>query len=145
MGRVIQNGKPCACGREVTHCHWVNSSRLLCEPKRLPLPEAPVPPKGAKASLFSVWSLTCTMPVCNRSATSRPRSQLWSVSGYIRHERLEAVRRDLQNPALTHRSVAALAARWCFVDAAHFSLVFRESYGFPPSQARAGASCLPSR
>ena len=39
--------------------------------------------------------------------------------------------------ALLHRSVAALAARWCFVDAAHFSRVFRESYGFPPSQARA--------
>jgi AraC-like DNA-binding protein len=62
--------------------------------------------------------------------------QARSVSGYIRHERLEAVRRDLQNPALTHRSVAALAARWCFFDAAHFSRLFRESYGYPPSQAR---------
>jgi transcriptional regulator GlxA family with amidase domain len=65
--------------------------------------------------------------------------QPWSVSGYIRQERLAAVRRDLENPALAHRSVAALAARWCFVDAAHFSRVFRESYGFPPSRARAGA------
>jgi hypothetical protein len=27
----------------VTHWHWVNSSQLLCEPYRLPLPEAPVP------------------------------------------------------------------------------------------------------
>lgn len=66
----------------------------------------------------------------------------WSVSGYIRQERLAAVRRDLENPALAHRSVAALAARWCFVDAAHFSRAFRESYGFPPSQARPGASSL---
>jgi len=64
----------------------------------------------------------------------------WSVSGYVRHQRLEAVRRDLENPALTHRSVAALAARWCFVDAAHFSRVFRDSYGFPPSHARPAAS-----
>jgi AraC-like DNA-binding protein len=65
--------------------------------------------------------------------------QPWSVSGYIRHRRLEAVRRDLENPALLHRSVAALAARWCFVDAAHFSRAFRDSYGFPPSQARPSA------
>jgi transcriptional regulator GlxA family with amidase domain len=32
--------------------------------------------------------------------------------------------------------VAALAARWCFVDAAHFSRVFRQYFGYPPSQAR---------
>jgi AraC-like DNA-binding protein len=62
--------------------------------------------------------------------------QAWSVSGYIRHERLEAVRRDLENPALRHRSVSALAARWCFFDAAHFSRLFRDAYGYPPSQAR---------
>jgi AraC-like DNA-binding protein len=62
--------------------------------------------------------------------------QPWSVSGYIRHERLEAVRRDLENPALRPRSVAALAARWCFFDAAHFSRLFRDSYGCPPSQLR---------
>jgi transcriptional regulator GlxA family with amidase domain len=60
----------------------------------------------------------------------------WSVSGYIRHERLQAVRRDLENPALRNRSVAALAARWCFFDAAHFSRLFRDTYGYPPSQAR---------
>jgi transcriptional regulator GlxA family with amidase domain len=64
--------------------------------------------------------------------------QDWSVSGYIRHERLEAVRRDLENPALAHHGVAALAARWCFFDAAHFSRLFREAYGYPPSQARPG-------
>jgi AraC-like DNA-binding protein len=60
----------------------------------------------------------------------------WSVSGYIRHERLEAVRRDLENPALAHRGVATLAARWCFFDAAHFSRLFRETYGYSPSRAR---------
>jgi AraC-like DNA-binding protein len=62
--------------------------------------------------------------------------QAWSVSGYIRHERLEAVRHDLENPALLRRSVSALAARWCFFDAAHFSRLFRDTYGYPPSQAR---------
>jgi transcriptional regulator GlxA family with amidase domain len=63
----------------------------------------------------------------------------WSVSGYIRHQRLEAVRRDLLNPALTHRGVAALAARWCFVNAAHFSRLFRDTYGYPPSALRPGS------
>jgi AraC-like DNA-binding protein len=66
--------------------------------------------------------------------------QPWSVSGLIRHERLEAVRRDLEDPALHHRGVAALAARWGFFDAAHFSRVFRQHYGYPPSQTRSGAA-----
>jgi AraC-like DNA-binding protein len=60
----------------------------------------------------------------------------FSVSGYIRQARLEAVRRDLEDPALLHRSVSALAAQWCFVDAAHFSRMFRRQYGYPPSHAR---------
>jgi AraC-like DNA-binding protein len=38
--------------------------------------------------------------------------QPWSVSGLIRRERLEAVRGDLEDPSLRHRSVAALTARW---------------------------------
>jgi AraC-like DNA-binding protein len=65
--------------------------------------------------------------------------QPWSVGGLIRHERLEAVRRDLEDPALRHRGVAVLAARWGFFDAAHFSRVFRQHYGYPPSQRRPGA------
>ena len=69
--------------------------------------------------------------------------QPWSVSGLIRHERLEAVRRDLEDPSLRHRGVAALAARWCFFDAAHFSRVFRQNYGCPPSQTRPGAGRRP--
>ena len=74
----------------MTHCHRVNSSQLLWEPNRLPLPEEPVPPNGAYASLFRVW-------------------------------------------AFRHRSVAVLAARWGFVDAAHFSRMFRQNYGYSPS------------
>jgi transcriptional regulator GlxA family with amidase domain len=64
--------------------------------------------------------------------------QPWSVGGLIRHERLEAVRRDLEEPALRHRGVAVLAARWGFFDAAHFSRVFRQHYGYPPSQRKPG-------
>ncbi|MGH3410277.1 MAG: helix-turn-helix domain-containing protein [Streptosporangiaceae bacterium] len=49
---------------------------------------------------------------------------------------MEAVRRDLADPLLSGRSAAALAARWCFFDAPHFSRVFRQHYGYPPSRAR---------
>jgi hypothetical protein len=52
--RLVQNGNPCAWSRTVTQRHWVNSSQLLCDPNRAPLPEARVPPNGAYASLFSV-------------------------------------------------------------------------------------------
>jgi Aldehyde dehydrogenase family len=52
--RRDQNGNPCAWSRTVTQRQWVNSSQLLCDPNRAPLPEAPVPPNGAYASLFSV-------------------------------------------------------------------------------------------
>ena len=69
--------------------------------------------------------------------------QQWTVSGLIRRERLEAVRRDLEDPALRHRSVAALAARWGFFDAAHFSRLFRQHYGYPPSQTRSGTTPRP--
>jgi AraC-like DNA-binding protein len=59
-----------------------------------------------------------------------------SISSLIRRERLEVVRRDLADPLLRDRPVAALAARWCFFDAASFSRVFRQRYGYPPSHAR---------
>lgn len=68
-----------------------------------------------------------------------------SVSVHIRLGRLEAVSRDLADPALRHRSVSALAARWCFVDAAHFSRTFRRHYGYPPSHARPSGSALSRR
>ena len=79
----------------------------------------------------------------NMSARTLDRlfaDQPWSVSGLIRHERLDGVRRDLEDPLLRHRSVAVLAARWGFFDAAHFSRVFRQHYGYPPSQARSATA-----
>ena len=45
-----------------------------------------------------------------------------TVSTWIRTRRLEQCRRDLLDPMLADRPVAAIAARWGFVDAAHFSL-----------------------
>lgn len=59
-----------------------------------------------------------------------------TVSSWIRERRLERCRRDLLDVLLADRPVAAIAARWGFVDAAHFSRVFRAAYGISPSELR---------
>ncbi|QDZ14636.1 helix-turn-helix domain-containing protein [Humibacter ginsenosidimutans] len=60
-----------------------------------------------------------------------------TVSTWIRERRLEQCRRDLADPLYADRAVAAIAARWGFVDAAHFSRAFKAAYGTSPSDYRA--------
>jgi AraC-like DNA-binding protein len=60
-----------------------------------------------------------------------------TVAGWIRQRRLERCRRDLADPALASRPVAAIAARWGFRSAADFSRAFRAGHGMPPAQYRA--------
>lgn len=59
-----------------------------------------------------------------------------TVSTWIRERRLERCREDLLDPVLADRPVAAIAMRWGFTDAAHFSRVFRAAYGASPSELR---------
>jgi AraC-like DNA-binding protein len=61
-----------------------------------------------------------------------------TVSTWIRTRRLEQCRRDLIDPVLADRPVAAIAARWGFVDAAHFSRAFKSAFGVSPSEFRSG-------
>lgn len=63
----------------------------------------------------------------------------YTVTDYIRTRRLEAVLRDLTDPLLAHRSIAALAAHWCFPGQAHFTRAFQTRYGMTPSAARRGS------
>jgi AraC-like DNA-binding protein len=56
---------------------------------------------------------------------------------WIRRSRLEGTRRDLINLAPTGTPVAAVARRWGFTDAAHFSKTFRTAYGLSPREWRA--------
>lgn len=61
-----------------------------------------------------------------------------TVSSWIRQRRLQHCRRDLLDPVRAGKPIAAIAARWGFIDAAHFSRVFKTEFGQSPSQARAG-------
>ncbi len=62
-----------------------------------------------------------------------------TVSTWIRRRRLERCRRDLLSPRLADVPVSAIAARWGFVDAAHFSRAFKAEHGLPPREYRATA------
>lgn len=62
--------------------------------------------------------------------------QAQTVAGWIRTRRLERCRRDLSDPALAVQPVAAIAARWGFASAAHFSQLFKSAYGLPPQEYR---------
>jgi len=63
-----------------------------------------------------------------------------SVGSWVRERRLANCRRDLADPALAQRGVHAIARRWGFDDAAHFSKIFKASYGQPPGAYRRQAS-----
>lgn len=67
------------------------------------------------------------------------QEQNTTVSAWIRTRRLERCRRDLVDPLHADQSVASIASRWGFVDAAHFSRVFKAAYGESPSDVRAAA------
>ena len=59
-----------------------------------------------------------------------------TVAAWIRRRRLERCRRDLADPALGAVPVSTVAARWGLPDPAHFSRVFRRTYGLPPAEYR---------
>lgn len=55
---------------------------------------------------------------------------------WIWRERLTRIARDLVNPALSGKSVSALAFEWGFSDAAHFSRSFKARFKAAPTQYR---------
>jgi AraC-like DNA-binding protein len=62
-----------------------------------------------------------------------------TVASFIRTQRLDGARRDLRDPLHAAQPVGAVAARWGFLDAAHFSRTFRDAFGVSPSDWRRGA------
>ncbi len=60
-----------------------------------------------------------------------------TVAGWIRQRRLDHCGHDLRDPHYVTRSVAAVGARWGYPDPAHFSRVFKATYGVGPRDYRA--------
>ncbi|OMI36689.1 helix-turn-helix domain-containing protein [Streptomyces sparsogenes] len=58
-----------------------------------------------------------------------------TVGRWIQRRRLEECRRDLARHA-NGSTIAAVAHRWGFISAAHFSRAFRAAYGMAPSEWR---------
>jgi AraC-like DNA-binding protein len=59
-----------------------------------------------------------------------------AVAGWIRTARLERCRRDLADPLLRAEPIHAIAARWGFLSAPHFTRTFRDAYGMSPREYR---------
>lgn len=59
-----------------------------------------------------------------------------TVSGYIRSQRLERCRMDLEDSALQERTVLQIAQAGGFVDLSHFSKLFKSTYGRSPREHR---------
>ncbi|GHF53352.1 AraC-like DNA-binding protein [Amycolatopsis bartoniae] len=62
-----------------------------------------------------------------------------TLSAWIRRQRLERLRRDLADPALAHRTTAALAARWGILDATHLSRALKAEFGQTAAEIRRAA------
>ncbi|MFF1881592.1 helix-turn-helix domain-containing protein [Pseudarthrobacter sp. NPDC058196] len=62
-----------------------------------------------------------------------------TVASWIKTQRLEGARRELRDPLHAGQPVGAVAARWGFLDAAHFSRTFRDAFGASPSEWRKSA------
>jgi AraC-like DNA-binding protein len=60
-----------------------------------------------------------------------------TVAGWIRQRRLEHCAHDLRDPRRAARPVAAVGARWGYPDPAHFSRLFKASFGLSPRDYRA--------
>ncbi|MEU9978830.1 helix-turn-helix domain-containing protein [Streptomyces sp. NPDC051014] len=61
-----------------------------------------------------------------------------TAARWIQRRRLDACRSELSRRSPVPPTVAAVARRWGFTDAAHFSRAFRAAYGTSPSEWRAG-------
>jgi len=60
-----------------------------------------------------------------------------TVCGWIRQSRLDRCAADLRDPGLARKGITAIAFRWGFNDAGHFSRVFRAEFGQSPRDYRA--------
>lgn len=63
-----------------------------------------------------------------------------TVAAWVRSRRLHHCRRELADTAFAGLTIAQIAARWGFTDAAHFSRAFSDRFGASPRAFRTGQS-----
>lgn len=63
-------------------------------------------------------------------------SQGSTIGRWVQHRRLEEARRELARPGARDVAVGAVARRWGFANATHFSRSFRAAYGVSPREWR---------
>ncbi|MGS4947275.1 helix-turn-helix transcriptional regulator [Meridianimarinicoccus sp. RP-17] len=78
----------------------------------------------------------CQLSGLSRSALYRLFESHGGVANYILERRLDAVMRDLSDPALASRSIANIAESRGFHSAAAFSRTFSRHFGCSPRDAR---------
>ena len=89
-------------------------------------------------------SIAAATYISTRSLHSLFQRRSTTVSQWVRERRLEHVRKDLLDPRRAADGVAAIAASWGFIDASHFSKVFRAHAGMSPTTYRMSEGLTPS-
>jgi AraC-like DNA-binding protein len=85
---------------------------------------------------LSPRSIAAAMYISVRYLHKLFETEQTTVVDLIRRRRLERCHRDLLDPSLDAVPVSAIAARWGFATPAHFSRLFRATYGVPPVELR---------
>lgn len=85
---------------------------------------------------LSIDSIAHALHLSTRSLQRLFEGEELGVAGLVRELRLDAIRRDLDDPALADRTITYIAARWGITDAPWLSRAFRARYGIPPSAYR---------
>lgn len=68
------------------------------------------------------------------------RNDEFTVSAWIRYQRLQSCRQMLSDPAFKHLSITEICYRWGFNDSAHFCRAFQREFGVRPSDIRRGGA-----
>ncbi|MFX7518040.1 helix-turn-helix domain-containing protein, partial [Acinetobacter baumannii] len=63
-----------------------------------------------------------------------------AINKYIQLKRLEKVKADLLDKRNKQSSITQVALKWGFWDGAHFSKIFKKTYGISPKEFREGMS-----
>ncbi|MFI6317507.1 helix-turn-helix domain-containing protein [Nonomuraea sp. NPDC050556] len=63
-----------------------------------------------------------------------------SLATWVRTQRLEECRKALTRPGARHLTIEAVARRWGFTNATHFSRLFKQAYGVTPREYRESSS-----